>query len=226
MTRSTETSYYTRQTGKLVRGHARFFDIGRPAMTARYGESFTETTAREAQEEFARLIPEIPYIGGKSNSFTELMIQAASLLAIYRVMKASGKTVEEIGDFVHQMAEAWVNRYPPLARRLMGRLYMSKFWRKRSLEKARASQERRFPGNFVYEVVEGDGETYAWGIDYLECGLVKFFHQQGADDFMPYACRLDYLLFPALGIDLQRKGTIAQGCTHCDFRFRMPKREK
>lgn len=32
-------------------------------------------------------------------------------------------------------------------------------------------------------------------------------------------CELDYLMFPALGIELKRTGTIAQGCTHCDFRF-------
>jgi hypothetical protein len=144
----------------------------------------------------------------------------SSLLAIYRVMKRRGKTVAEIGDFVREMAQAWVNRYPPLVRRLLGRMYMSQFWRNRMDRKAEESQKRRFPLNFVYEIVPGDGEAFEWGVNYLECGVVKFFHRQGASEFSPYACQLDYLLFPALGIELKRQGTIAQGCTHCDFRFR------
>jgi hypothetical protein len=33
-------------------------------------------------------------------------------------------------------------------------------------------------------------------------------------------CRIDFLMFPALGITLKRSGTGAQGCDHCDFRFK------
>jgi hypothetical protein len=33
-------------------------------------------------------------------------------------------------------------------------------------------------------------------------------------------CRIDFLMFPALGITLKRSGTRAQGCDHCDFRFK------
>jgi hypothetical protein len=49
---------------------------------------------------------------------------------------------------------------------------------------------------------------------------VKFFHEQGADEFTPYMCFIDFLMFPAMGIALEREGTIAQGCGRCDFRFR------
>jgi hypothetical protein len=72
----------------------------------------------------------------------------------------------------------------------------------------------------VYEVVAGERPDQAWGINYLECGVVKFFHAQGADDFAPYMCLIDFLMFPAMGVTLERQGTLANGCTHCDFRFK------
>ena len=49
---------------------------------------------------------------------------------------------------------------------------------------------------------------------------VKFFNDRGASELTPYMCRLDFLMFPAPGITLQRSGTRAQGCSHCDFRFK------
>ena len=71
------------------------------------------------------------------------------------------------------------------------------------------------------EVVPGQpGESFEWGLNYHECGVVKFFAAQDADAFTPYMCVMDYLLFPAMGVGLQRTGTIAHGCTHCDFRFK------
>jgi hypothetical protein len=72
----------------------------------------------------------------------------------------------------------------------------------------------------VREHVEGDGVRFEWGMDYTECGIVKFLHSQGADEFTPYLCLTDYALFGALGIELKRTMTLAEGCEKCDFRFR------
>jgi hypothetical protein len=161
-----------------------------------------------------------PYIGGKANPLTDTLEQMTSLLALYQVMKRHGKTVEEIGELVYEMGRARVKRFPKAFRMLLGRLYMTKFWKERTKKKALESRQKKYPGNFVYEVVEGDDKNFAWGINYLECGVVKFFRQQNADEFTPYMCLIDYLMFPDMGIELQRQGTIANGCTHCDFRFK------
>ena len=213
------TTYYIARRGKLLQLHAKMMALGRPPLAERFGPALAEQIAADTTPEFERLIPEIPYVGGDSNSFTELMIQSASLLALYRVLKRHGQSADEIGAVVHRMAEGWVGRYPRLVRSLLGRLYLSRFWRARTRRKAQASQARRYPGEFVYEVVEG-GPDFEWGVNYLECGVVKFFQAQDAEALTPHMCVLDYLLFPSIGIDLQRTGTLAQGCTHCDFRFR------
>jgi hypothetical protein len=48
----------------------------------------------------------------------------------------------------------------------------------------------------------------------------KFLHSQGADELAPYPCLLDYALFGALGIELRRTQTLAEGGERCDFRFK------
>jgi hypothetical protein len=90
----------------------------------------------------------------------------------------------------------------------------------RRLEKAaRRSQARRYPGDWVFEVVHGDGESFDFGVDMTECGIVKFFHSQGADEVVPYLCELDYIGAETMGVGLQRTKTLAWGCDRCDFRM-------
>jgi hypothetical protein len=220
MPQPNHNEYYLKQKDKLLKGHRKMMAIGKPLMTARYGAETAVSIIAGSTTEFEQLIPQIPYIGGKENSLTDTMIQISSLLALYRVLKRHGRSVAEIGELTYEMAQAWVDRYPKFVRHLIGRFYMSGFNRRRQQEKALISQEHEHPENFVTEFVAGDGDSFDWGINYLECGIVKFFARQGAEDLTPYMCQIDYLLFPAMGIGLQRTGTIGQGCTHCDFRFK------
>jgi hypothetical protein len=222
----TGVDYYVGRKSALLKQHDKMMALGAGMMYDQYGESVTGAILAETRATFELLIPKIPYIGGKANSLTDTLEQMTSLLTLYQVMKPYGIPVEEIGSLVHRMAQAWASQYPAFARRLIGRLYMSQLWRKRTRKKALVSQNGEYPGNFVFEVVDGDGQNYEWGINYLECGVVKFFQAQGADEFTPYMCVIDYLLFPNIGIDLQRQGTIANGCTHCDFRFKRGEVEK
>lgn len=221
MTQKTGSDYYLARAPALLKAHDRLCANGTALLADRYGAAAAPAILAEARDEFTRLIPAIPYIGGRENPLTDTLEQMTSLLALYRVLTRRGRPVAEIGALVQAMAQHHIEHTPALLRRLAGKLYMSRLWRRRTERKAQVSQSGRYPGNFVFEVVPGEGET-AWGINYLECGVVKFFHAQGADEFTPYMCFIDFLMFPAMGIQLERQGTLANGCTHCDFRFRQP----
>lgn len=209
-----------RQKARLLKQHHKMMVIGQAILREAYDDDFVGRIMHETNVEFTQLIPDIPYIGGKSNSLTELMEQMTTLLALYRVLTRHGQPTADIGSIVQKMAQAWIAQFPLLARRLLGRFYMSSWNRQRVAQKAEVSQRRRYADDFVQEVVVGNGRSYDWGINYLECGVVKFFRQQGAEEFVPYMCEIDNLLFPAIGIELTRTGTIANGQTHCDFRFK------
>lgn len=42
-------------------------------------------------------------------------------------------------------------------------------------------------------------------------------HVQGADEFTPWLCHLDYVMAHAAGYGLTRTRTLAWGCDRCDF---------
>jgi hypothetical protein len=94
--------------------------------------------------------------------------------------------------------------------------------RSRAEKQARWTQQRRYAGDWLNEIVDGDGRTFDWGIDITECGLVTFLHAQGADDLTPYLCDLDYVMAEAAGVGLTRTKTLAWGCDRCDFRWKIP----
>jgi hypothetical protein len=216
----TAAGYYGRNKAKLLKEHRRLATIGQRIMAARYEEDFVAAVTRESLTEFERLIPELPYIGGDQNPLTGNLVFSASALALYRVMKQHGRTIEEIGELLYRIMDAWIRRYPRFIRRLMGYYYLSKLSQRLSRRRAPLSQERRYAGDWVFEYVEGDGETFDWGRDYVECSIVKFLHNQGADELTPYLCLTDYALYGALGVELKRTMTLAEGGEKCDFRFK------
>jgi hypothetical protein len=205
---SVAENYRFEQEGRLLRQHKKMVGLGESLLVERYGRSAADEIIAQSLVEFKQILPEIPYIGGKANSMTETIEQMGTILAIYRTLKGRERPVEEIGELVYRMSEAWIDQYPEFVRRFVGRFYMSRFQRRRSEKNALISQHRQYAGNFVTEVVDGEGEDFEWGINYLECGVVKYFAQEGAEELTPYMCQIDYLFFAGLGSNLQRQRTI------------------
>ena len=85
---------------------------------------------------------------------------------------------------------------------------------------AELSQRRRYPGDWLYTFVEGDGKTFDYGVNYTECGICKFFKAQGVEGLIPYICLVDYPTSRALGTGLEREEAIGLGDKRCTFRYK------
>ena len=83
-----------------------------------------------------------------------------------------------------------------------------------------SSLEREYPGGYVLAYVEGDGQDFDYGIDYIECASCTFLSAQGAPELAPYVCAVDKVASEMLGWGLRRTMTLAQGDERCDFRFK------
>lgn len=201
--------------GKFDRMLARLGD----APTERFGEEAAAVMRGEMLDEYRRLLPQLPYIGGRRNMFSKTLEGTAQPLAVHRVVIRYGGTAEDTGELIHRVLGAQLGRIPKVLRHLMGRYRFSKLKRRRYERVARRSQARRYPGDWVFEVVEGDGKTFDTGVDHTECGIVKFLHAQGADDLTPFLCDLDYVAAEALGYGFRRTKTLSWGCDRCDFRY-------
>jgi hypothetical protein len=81
------------------------------------------------------------------------------------------------------------------------------------------SQSREYPMNWVGEFVEGDGATFEYGLDFVECGFMKLAREMGCEEIAPYVCLADFARMSGLGIGFWRTQTLARGHPRCDFRF-------
>lgn len=220
MTTEIRDDYYTSQREVLLRdfdGKAKRFS---KVLALHVDDQSTSAIIQEARQEFERLIPEIPYIGGKANNLTKDLIASTMFLALYRVLKREGFRIEEIGKIVVEMEQKRVQSYPRFVLKLLGKVVHSPLGKNRLKKASDKSREHHYPGGWVSVYIEGDGEEFDFGIDYLECGLYKFFHQQGADEFTPYLCQFDYVQQRAMLTGFSRSMTLAEGAEKCDFRWK------
>jgi hypothetical protein len=204
---------------KLLKEFDRTVRRVRRVFVSRYGEESTRALILEARQANEALIPQLPYIGGKQ-PFTQFLISTAWLLAMYRALQRHGQTVEEVGILGYDVMEAYLQAYPRYLRRFLGHMTWSPRYLRRLRERAAESQKRRYPGDYVYTFVAGDGVTFDYGVDYTECASVKFLRAQGAPELAPYLSAADILYSQALGWGLQRTTTLAEGGEKCDFRFK------
>lgn len=211
-------NYYTSRKSKLLKDFDKYMrKHARKALVSHYGDDLTDTIARETRQEYEALIPQLSYIGGKKNPLTTNLIQCAWGLALYKVLKTHDKTAEEAAKIIYKAVEAQLRSSPKFLLRLLGRWMFAQY---RLKKQAAESQKRRYPEDWVWSFIKGDGKEFDFGMDFTECAICKFFHAQGADEFTPFLCLLDFPMSKAFGTGLVRTMTLAEGAEKCDFRYK------
>lgn len=212
------SSYYMRRKPRYLLEFDLVAKSARSALEKYFGEDADALIAR-TRREFENLIPQLPYIGGKQ-PFTEFIVFTAMFLAMYRVNKSRGKTAEETGELMYEIGGKFLDTYPAILKLLFGRMNFSRRYLDRLRKHAVESHQRKYPDDYVYDFIEGDGETFDYGVDYIECASCKFLAKHDAPELAPYLCPVDILYSETLGWGLKRTMTLAEGAAKCDFRFK------
>ena len=78
---------------------------------------------------------------------------------------------------------------------------------------------------FIARIITSKEETYGlgYGVDIIECGICKLFNKHNFSKYTPILCEVDKLTSGLAGLELIRTGTIANGASKCDFRYRKVK---
>lgn len=201
---------------KLLR-FERFLKHHSDSLAERFGAAQAANMRREMVEEYRSVLPEVPDIGGRRNPLTPTLAGSAQALAIYRVVLRHGGVAQDAGEILYRYLQTMLGRIPrPLRFQLLGH------HRARMEKMAARSQQRRYPDDWVGQIVDGTGQPFDFGIDWTECGAEKFLRAHGAAEFTPYICAGDYLTAEAAGERLTRTKTLSWGCDRCDFRFTHP----
>ena len=79
------------------------------------------------------------------------------------------------------------------------------------------------PDGFAAKIITDKNETYGlgYGVDILECGICKLFNKHNYSQYTKILCEVDEITSGLAGLQLIRKGTIANGAEKCDFRWRV-----
>ena len=146
---------------------ADFYVSTEKVLGTRLGQSRAKMLVQNIRREYEALTPEVPYIGGEENVFTEWLTYGVYYLAVYRVLASQDQSIDQVGRMIYETYEAMADR-PPWLIRLVGSLKYGQEYVERLRAAAAESQRRRYPGDWVCTFVEGDGETFDYGLDVTE----------------------------------------------------------
>jgi hypothetical protein len=175
--------------------------------------------ASRTEREFVALLPDVPFLGGQDNPLCASLIESVRYLALYRAMREVGTTDEDIGRILYDAVVTHPQDYA--VHIAPGRVLSQQQLMERRRERATRSQQSQYAGDYVYELVAGDGSSFDFGYDFTACATLFLYHALGAGDVLPYYCFSDFPKCELSGLGLSRTMTLAEGYPRCDFRFKI-----
>jgi len=212
--------YYSTRRDHLLADFDRLLALATPWTVTRFGKEFSSMLQSDARGEYTRLIPDIPYLQGfRARALNQFLLGTAQEVAVYKAMKKHGRSTGEAWELCHHTIRLRMAEVPKWKIRMYRRFMFSRLAKKIVSRRAHR-QERGHFGDFEIEYIAGDGDAFDFGVNYLQCGNLVFARKQGCEEFAPYVCMSDIALSDAMGWGLIRTQTLADGCPHCDFRFK------
>ena len=213
-------NYYIQKKDEMLNDFDKLSLIVNKVLLKEFPSSKVNKWKAEAKKEYSRLIPQIPYIGGDDNSLTRTLILSAAFIPHFKILRKNGVTTRQNGKILFDASKIYFDKKisKPL-RPIMGWYTLSGFNQNSTKKNALQTQLLKYKEDWVMEFVEGEEGKFEYGVNYKECGLVKFYRIHGVEEFVPYLCITDYSLFTVLNINVKRTQTIANGGSFCDFRF-------
>lgn len=209
---------------RQVRAQLRDFDrtaaLVRGFLAERFGAQTADSICCDARRQYESIIPQMPTIeGARARMLNSFLRITAQEVAAYRAMKGHGLTPAQAWEFCQEAIRLRMESFPRWKAWLLRKLMFSTLAKSVVRRRAQRGEQLRF-GDFEVRYVTGNGERFDFGVDYVSCGNLELVKKLGAEEFAPYVCMSDIPLSDGLGWGLIRTQTLADGCAHCDFRFK------
>ena len=212
--------FYETHRGVMEAAMRQRLDLAEAALRERAQLSNMDRIRQEVMDEFEIVLTQTPYVGGAASRMSDFFMRLMGFMAIGRVLRRHGVPLPMIGDIERESYEAQLLTVPDAERLASGRQFMSAENQALLREQAVKSHAEEYPEDFVYDFVEpGPNDSFEFGINYKACGFCKFAVRHGDKEILPHICGLDFEAYATRGIRLERTQTLADGASHCNFRF-------
>lgn len=170
------------------------------------------------------MLENFPYIGGDNVSGTGNLTGAYCFVSMGEVLKGYGVQMEEIGHLMVLAYERRFNAMPGIVKTIARKSFtnvksLNKKYLKKDAQNAANAAEN--PGSFVTKTLIPPEKGYDFSYHNLVCPLSDFAKTYGYEEYMPYLCNLDYVMFGVFGVPLYREHTCFEDGDYCDFKLKM-----
>ena len=213
-------NYYPAHAQELIADFTATLQGAVQFLAPELGKNRAQAITGQALDRFKALLPNLPEVGGDYNPDTPFIPIAAWYVALYDPLRSAGKSARDVGKLIYDLNVMSLGQMPAEQAKAEQRRYFSEDNRSDLHSWTVWTLRRDYPGNWVADFIPGDGKEFDFGIDYHECGVVKYFQAQGVSELAPYFCLNDFPRSRTLGTGLVRTKTIANGDGICNFRYK------
>ncbi len=217
-------SYYAENKDKFKAGMRKFLIHISPELEKISGRRYVEVFDEIWDYYEKNLLERFPYIGGDKVSGTNNLTGAYYFVAMGEVLKTYGAPIDEIGHMMVFSYERFFLKMPGIVRAVMGKMYRSPKLLNKSLKKKDAKNAANAalnPGSFETETQIPPEKGYDFSYHNLVCPLSDFAKKYGYEEYMPYLCNLDYVMFGVMNAPLYREHTCFDDGDYCDFKLKL-----
>lgn len=216
--------YYRQNAPKIKKAMNGFLKPIAKELEQLSGKSYSEVFAEIWQHYEKNMLENFPYIGGDTVSGTKNLTGAYCFVSMGEVLKTYGVSLKEIG---HLMTLAYERRFsgmPGFIKTILRMSYTNvkslnkRFQKKDAQNAANAAQN---PGSFETKTMIPPEKGYDFSYHNLVCPLSDFAKAYGYEEYMPYLCNLDYVMFGVFGVPLFREHTCFEDGDYCDFKLKI-----
>lgn len=179
----------------------------------------------ETDYNFRTISTDISFAKTSKNPLDKRLDFCAYFLALIKTLDTKGESFESIRKICLEIVIDYVrpkNKFQLLLKRLPARMtntwLTNLFLKELNRKLSKNSNKDGFIANIITDKKETNGLGY--GFDILECGICKLFKKHNYEKYSSILCEVDEVTSGLAGLQLIRTGTIANGATKCDFRFK------
>ena len=216
--------YYAKKAPKLKKAMNGLLKPISGELEKHSGKPFSVVFAEIWEHYEKNMMENFPYIGGDAVSGTSNLTGAYCFVSMGEVLKQYDVSMEEIG---HLMVLAYERRFqnmPGIIKTVAHKSYTNvrslnkKFQKKDARNAVNAA---KYPGSFETKTMIPPENGYDFSYHNLVCPLSDFAKAHGYEEYMPYLCNLDYVMFGVFGVPLFREHTCFEDGDYCDFKLKM-----